>query len=644
MAEGLDPVLETFIANTRPYVSALNDAIGAAREFARANLEAAAAIKTMQAAASGDARDLADIASSAADAASAEADLRTTAAEAALALALQGVAASSAADATAGLAAAEAAAGAAASGGFLASITGSIGPIAIAAGVVAGLGLGVQGLIPDLVAAGLGLGAFGALALPTFTAVTGAVSTLSTDTAAYKAAVGDLAKDQALAKIRADWAALDPAQRQAVRSVQDLQSAWSKMAQQFEPVVMPIFNQLLDIAKTLMPLLVPLANAAAGAIGQLLGQFDKFVKSQGFQDFIFQMSKLAGPAIETIGTGLGRIAIAAGRLLMAMANPDALRILKGLLDGIAYTLTGLAIVFTTVTRAAISFYHEVAVVFDGARHEAAALAADFVHWFDVARHALASFANFNLTAWADRMLTDLGKFTVQGITDIGKFTVAAVTGLGKFTVFGITEVGRFTVTVLTDIGRFVVQGVAALGRFVAGAVQVLATLPGRILAIVANFGSLLVNAGRALIQGLINGITSMFGSLAGVVGSIAGMIAKIKGPLDYDRQLLVPHGQAIMAGLMAGIGSQLPALARQMGTVTGMVSGVPAGGLAYAGAGAAGGGRGAVVAGGPVVNVTVNVAGSVLSDQQLITKIQAGMLDMFTRTGALNLTPAWRRR
>lgn len=617
----LPEVTQRFVADVREYLAALRDATSQARDFARANLEAAAAIKTMQAAASGDARDLADIASAAAGAASAEADMRTTAAEAALALRLQAGAAESAATATAGLAAADTAAAAAGGSGFLASLTGSAGVLAIVAGAVAALGTGLTGIIPAIAAAALGLGSFGILALGTFKDVISTLSTLNTDTAAYQAAVGDVAKDQALAKIRADWQAIDPAQRQAVRGIQQVQAEFSKLAQQFEPVVMPIFNQLLDIAKTLMPLLIPLANSAAAAIGQLLGQFDKFAKSQGFQDFVFQMSKLAGPAIETIGTALGRIMIAVGRLLEAMANPDALRIFKGLMDGLAMAITGLAVAFTVVTADAVRFYHDIAVAFDKIRHIVSSFGHDFkldfhdvAHVFDDIRHAVASFASF----WAAQF-------------DGARHTVAA---------FGHDLAASFDAWrhLFASLGAFIAHFfLSDIPNWINAGVRFFQQLPGRILAAVASFPSLLFAAGRALIQGLINGIQSMIGSLLSLVGSIAGMISRIKGPLDYDRQLLVPHGQAIMHGLMAGIGSQIPALAAQMRAVT-SIAGVPyGGGLAFPGAGA--GGAPAAAGGAPAVSVSVTVHGSVIAQQDLRAAIQQAVLDAWTRNRGTGFAP-----
>lgn len=99
---------------------------------------------------------------------------------------------------------------------------------------------------------------------------------------------------------------------------------------------------------------------------------------------------------------------------------------------------------------------------------------------------------------------------------------------------------------------------------------------------------MLSGIGRALIQGLINGVTSKIGELSGTFGRITSMIPDWKGPAAVDAKLLTGNGALIMQGFMRGIESQVPALRSQLG---GLTSGMP--GMAMAGmpAGAGGGGQ-----------------------------------------------------
>jgi len=257
------------------------------------------------------------------------------------------------------------------------------GPAAAGAGGGTGIGLGaiaaitaleagVAGIIPAMAAAAGAVGAFGVLAIPTFMNVSGALTKISADTAAYQNATTAAAKSTALKRIQQDWAALDPAQRQAVKGIQGLQAEFGKLAVKLEPVTMKVFNEGLKIADKLLPDLLPFAQAAGNAIVTLLQGFDKFASSPGFRAFQKQMLALAGPTILAIGEGFGKIVVALGKLLAAMANPNGVRILRLALEGVALVITGIAWAFAYATPRVIHNIRELASGFDRMRHDIAA--------------------------------------------------------------------------------------------------------------------------------------------------------------------------------------------------------------------------------------------------------------------------------
>ncbi|MFI6238335.1 hypothetical protein ACIBEF_00485 [Micromonospora sp. NPDC050795] len=100
-------------------------------------------------------------------------------------------------------------------------------------------------------------------------------------------------------------------------------------------------------------------------------------------------------------------------------------------------------------------------------------------------------------------------------------------------------------------------------------------LRGRITSAVGNLGSLLYNAGRSIINGLINGIRSALGALQSTLNYVTSVIPDWKGPPDRDRKLLEPAGSSIMGGLIRGIRGELPALRSELGGVTTLVAGTP---------------------------------------------------------------------
>lgn len=79
-------------------------------------------------------------------------------------------------------------------------------------------------------------------------------------------------------------------------------------------------------------------------------------------------------------------------------------------------------------------------------------------------------------------------------------------------------------------------------------------LPGKIVSALGDTGSLLVNAGKSIINGFLDGLKSAWDSVTGWIGGIGDWIAEHKGPEDYDKKLLVPAGNWIMEGLGKGLG------------------------------------------------------------------------------------------
>jgi hypothetical protein len=147
-------------------------------------------------------------------------------------------------------------------------------------------------------------------------------------------------------------------------------------------------------------------------------------------------------------------------------------------------------------------------------------------------------------------------------------------------------------TAISGVSRFAGLLSGAVGAAIAGAkgrlddlVSVFRGLPARIVSAVGNLSSVLLNAGRDVISGLINGITSQLGHLGSVLGGVGSFIKEHKGPASVDRVMLVPAGQMIMDGLIHGFESRLPNVKSSLGAITAALPGAVSPGGSGGGAG-----------------------------------------------------------
>ncbi|WP_328604768.1 hypothetical protein OG943_32700 [Amycolatopsis sp. NBC_00345] len=101
-----------------------------------------------------------------------------------------------------------------------------------------------------------------------------------------------------------------------------------------------------------------------------------------------------------------------------------------------------------------------------------------------------------------------------------------------------------------------ISGVVSDG--IGGLLSWFASLPGRILGALGDLGGLLLNAGKNIIRGLVDGISAGFGWVKDKLGQLTSWITQWKGPPARDRVLLSGNGRLIMRGLLAGLNEGEP--------------------------------------------------------------------------------------
>ena len=105
------------------------------------------------------------------------------------------------------------------------------------------------------------------------------------------------------------------------------------------------------------------------------------------------------------------------------------------------------------------------------------------------------------------------------------------------------------------------MGIRSLTGFLGG-------VPGQILAAFGNLGSLLFEAGKNLIRGLLRGIESMISQVRAKLTELTNLLPSWKGPPERDAKLLRANGVLIMRSLMDGFEAEEPAVRRYLTELT----------------------------------------------------------------------------
>lgn len=93
-------------------------------------------------------------------------------------------------------------------------------------------------------------------------------------------------------------------------------------------------------------------------------------------------------------------------------------------------------------------------------------------------------------------------------------------------------------------------------------------IPGKVTNALGDLGSLLYNAGKDILQGLLDGIESMWNSVQSKFSELTSAIPDWKGPEAVDRDLLKGPARTIMGGFAEHLQSMFPLIERVMGGLT----------------------------------------------------------------------------
>jgi phage-related protein len=332
------------------------------------------------------------------------------------------------------------------------------------------------------------------------------------------------------------------------------------MQKAFQPTAVKVFNEALKVANTLMPAALPFARTFGDALTGLLKQFDKFAQSSGFKNWLAQFHSLEGPALNSIGHGIGQVAIAVGKLFTSFSGRDVAHAINIAFGGISGTINAV----TATVRTLMNTWDGAVLAFKTSSHSVASA-------FDSVRHGFAGLGND--IANGLKGLMNLGPSIFSGLYNAAKSAAKQVVQGFAGIPSAIKAIFNGANSLLNSAGSAIIHGLISGAKSAWSAVSSwFASVGGMVKGFFGGAGGWLVQAGSAIMNGLLSGIESAWNKVASFLSSLAGKIKSLKGPLDYDRVMLYPHGQAIMQGLMGGMQSQVPALESQLKGITNKIS------------------------------------------------------------------------
>lgn len=289
-----------------------------------------------------------------------------------------------------------------------------------------------------------------------------------------------------------------------------------------------LFAAILPIVASLVGALGPVLGAIAGAFMQILDAVLPLVSSlldallPAIMPLIEQVGPLLVQVFDLIATAIGPVI----DLLLGVLTP----VIEALLPVVTTVFGAIAEIIGGVMQAVGGLIQTVLAVLRG----------DWAGAWEGMRNILEGVWN---AIWG----------VVSGVfTALWQLISGVVTAIVGIVVNTFTNVVDFIATVANNIWSTISQTVGDVIRF-------FQELPGKIIGAIGNLGTLLYNAGRDIIQGLINGIQSMLGAIG---RAIINLVPKaIRGPFEALLGIASPskvfreYGVNIGEGLALGIES-----------------------------------------------------------------------------------------
>jgi hypothetical protein len=249
-------------------------------------------------------------------------------------------------------------------------------------------------------------------------------------------------------------------------------------------------------------------------------------------------------------------------------------------------LSAAQVVFSWVAKAAGATLNAAKVVASWVATGAAAVASAAVHAVQVAAQVAkwVVLATLGAAANAAKVVASWALTTASAIRAAAVHAAQVAVMVAKWIFMGTqaliqgARIAAAWLLALGPIGLVVAAVIAAVvlivknwdtikrvvGTGVRAVIGYVSELPGKIKSLFGNAGTLLLDAGRKVIEGFISGITSAFGKVKETLGKLTDMLPDWKGPAKRDAVILKGAGKLVIGGFLDGMESQYGQVQRSL--------------------------------------------------------------------------------
>lgn len=321
-----------------------------------------------------------------------------------------------------------------------------------------------------------------------------------------------------------------------------------------------IVSAILPTLSSMIRQLTPVITQVASVIGQIMSIVAPLVAQlvssvlPVIQNIITAVMNLVNAAMPAI-TGLAQIVMSTIQMMLPVIQA-VLTVVTAVISGVVSAIGTVITIITNVVTVIVSVIGSVISVISGLY---ASVSSVFTAINTFIAGVISTIVSVVSSAFNGLVNTIGGAVNTAGSVISGFFgTVSSI----------FQSIGSTISNAISNAAAAVRSGfsgmVSAASSAISGVVSAVSGLPGKIMGFFSNAGSWLIDSGRAIIQGLIDGITGMIGAAGDAIGDVMDKIASFlphspaKEGAFSGRGWTPYSGRALVRGLAEGMDSAAP--------------------------------------------------------------------------------------